>query len=41
MVAAGPLEAASVVVRPDEFSGLDVINIDVPWTTPTTPRGAG
>jgi mannosyltransferase len=39
VVAAGPLEAASVVVLPDEFSGLDVINIDVPYYADNTPWG--
>ena len=40
VVAAGPLEAASVVVLPDEFSGLDVINIDVPYYADNTPWGS-
>jgi mannosyltransferase len=40
IVAAGPLEADSVVVLPDEFSALDVINIDVPYYADNTPWGS-
>jgi hypothetical protein len=38
VVAAGPLEAV-VVVLPDEFSGLDVINVKVPYYADNTPWG--
>jgi mannosyltransferase len=39
VVAAGPLEADAVVVLPDEFSGLDVINVKVPYYADNTPWG--
>ncbi len=39
IVAAGPMEAAAVLVLPNEFSALDVVNIDVPYYADNTPWG--
>ncbi|BBZ32063.1 glycosyltransferase family 39 protein [Mycolicibacterium confluentis] len=40
IVAASPMHAAAVLVLPDEFSTLEVINIDVPYYADNTPWGS-